>query len=194
MTQDADDAPAGEERAAAAAPPRTVSLRWSTLATGTTITALLIATAVLAVLYTSARTTLADRDRREADHRHAEQLATDYALGASTIDYRDVKAWTHRLSQGTTPELAAKFDATAPQLEQVLLPLQWVSTANPLSSTVVSESGGLYKVNTYLTVNSSNVQHPDGAQTTVTYSLTIDRNSGWKISEVGGLQNAIAVK
>jgi len=38
---------------------------------------------------------------------------------------------------------------------------------------------------------SSNAQNPDGVQTTVTYSLTIDRNSDWTITDVGGLQNAL---
>ncbi|WP_228788469.1 hypothetical protein [Nocardia puris] len=181
-------------RPTGAAPSRTLSVRWSTLVTSAALATLLIATVVLAVLYSSARSDLADRDRREADARRAEQIATDYAVGASTIDYRDARAWFDRLESGTTPELAAKFDATATQLEQVLLPLQWTSTANPLSATVISESDGRYKVNAYLTVSSTSVQNPEGAQTTVTYSLTIDRNADWKISEVGGLQNAIAVR
>ncbi|MFC3965684.1 hypothetical protein [Nocardia jiangsuensis] len=63
--------------------------------------------------------------------------------------------------------------------------------ATPLSADVISEAGGIYKVNAHLTVNSTSVQNPDGAATTVTYSLTMDRNSGWQITEVGGLQNAI---
>lgn len=48
--------------------------------------------------------------------------------------------------------------------------------------------------NAYLNVNSTSAQTPDGAQTTVTYSLTIDRDSGWKITDVGGLENALPAK
>ncbi|MET8428939.1 hypothetical protein [Nocardia sp. NPDC004860] len=59
---------------------------------------------------------------------------------------------------------------------------------------MISESGGIYKVNAYLTVTSTSAQTPEGAQTTVTYSLTVDRNSGWKITDVGGLQNALPSK
>ncbi|UGT67624.1 hypothetical protein LTT66_31175 [Nocardia gipuzkoensis] len=60
---------------------------------------------------------------------------------------------------------------------------------------MISESGGIYKVNAYLTVVSTSAQTPEGAQTTVTYSLTIDRNSDWKITEVGGgLQSAIPAR
>ncbi|MGV9633194.1 hypothetical protein ACWDO0_03335 [Nocardia rhamnosiphila] len=173
------------------APPRTVSIKLSSALTALALAALLVATVTLTILYFSARTTIADTRDRAADQQHAEQIAADYALGASTIDYRDVPAWLTRLKTGTAQPLAAKFDATAPQLEQILLPLQWTSTATPLSADTTSESGGVFKVNAYLTVNSTSVQNPDGAATTVTYSLTIDRNSGWQITEVGGLQNAI---
>ncbi|MFF0491995.1 hypothetical protein ACFYTQ_23445 [Nocardia sp. NPDC004068] len=174
--------------------PRTVSIRLSTVLTALTIAVLLAATIVFASLYLSARGTLADRDARAADDAHAERIASDYAVGASTIDFHDTKGWLTRLKSDTTPQLAAKFDATAPQLEQILLPLQWTSKATPLSATVTSESGGVYKVNAYLNISSTSAQTPEGAQTTVTYSLTIDRNSDWKITDVGGLQTALPTK
>ncbi|GEM31115.1 hypothetical protein NN3_21220 [Nocardia neocaledoniensis NBRC 108232] len=175
-------------------PPRTVSLRISSVLVAATIGVLAVATVTFAALYFSARSTIADRDARAADDRHAERIATDYGVGASTIDYRDVAAWFGRLRAGTSPQLAAKFDATAPQLEQILLPLQWTSTATPLSATVTSESGGIYKVNAYFTVVSTSAQNPQGAATTVTYSLTIDRAAGWQITEVGGLQHTLPAK
>ena len=174
--------------------PRTVSLRLSSILVAVVIGGLTVATITFAVLYFSARSTLADRDARAADERHAERIAIDYGVGASTIDYRDLTAWFGRLRAGTAPQLTAKFDATAPQLEQILLPLQWTSTATPLSATVVSESGGIYKVNAYFTVVSTSAQNPGGAAATVTYSLTIDRNAGWTITEVGGLQNSLPKK
>ncbi|MFC4372923.1 hypothetical protein ACFO5K_02315 [Nocardia halotolerans] len=174
--------------------PRTLSLRLSTVLTGGAVVALLVAAAVFGLLYGSARSALAEHDRRAADDRRVEQLALDYALGASTIDYREVREWITRLKTGTTTQLSSKFDATAPQLEQILLPLQWTSTATPLSAGIVSESGGVYKVNAYLTVSSTSVQNPDGTLTTVAYSLTVDRNADWRIADVGGLQNAIPLK
>ncbi|MRH91298.1 hypothetical protein GFY24_28295 [Nocardia sp. SYP-A9097] len=145
-------------------------------------------------MYISAESKLSERDSSAAADRHAAEIASNYAVGASTIDYRDTKAWLSRLQSGTTAQLSAKFDATAPQLEQILQPLQWTSKATPLSATVTSESGGIYKVNAYLNVSSTSAQTPDGAQTTVTYSLTIDRNAEWKITDVGGLQNALPSK
>lgn len=173
---------------------RTVSVRLSTVLTAAAVAVPLIVSIVLGALYWSAKSDLAERDSKAADDRHAEQVASDYAVGASTIDYKDAKAWLGRLQAGATPQLAAKFEATGPQLEQILLPLQWTSKAVPLSSSVTSESGGIYKVNAYVNVTSTSAQSPEGAQTTVTYSLTIDRNAGWKITDVGGLQNALPTK
>lgn len=173
---------------------RTVSVRLSTVLTAAAVAVPLIVSIVLGALYWSAKSDLAERDSKAADDRHAEQVASDYAVGASTIDYKDTKAWLGRLQAGATPQLAAKFEATGPQLEQILLPLQWTSKAVPLSSSVTSESGGIYKVNAYVNVTSTSAQSPEGAQTTVTYSLTIDRNAEWKITDVGGLQNALPTK
>ncbi|MFD6397680.1 hypothetical protein [Nocardia sp. NPDC060249] len=174
--------------------PRTVSVRLSTVLVTGTIGLLVAAVVTFATLYFSARATLAERDARAADTERVEQIATSYGVGASTIDYRDVPAWFARLETGTTAQLAAKFDATAPQLEQILLPLQWTSKATPLSAEVISEAGGIYKVNAYLDVVSTSAQTPEGTRTTVTYSLTVDRNSDWQITEVGGLQNALPTK
>ncbi|MFC8383273.1 hypothetical protein [Nocardia sp. NPDC057272] len=174
--------------------PRTVSVRLSTVLVSGTIGVLVAAVVTFAALYFSARATIAERDARAADAERVEQIATGYGVGASTIDYRDVPAWFARLKTGTTGSLAAKFDATAPQLEQILLPLQWTSKANPLSAKVISEAGGIYKVNAYLDVVSTSAQTPEGTRTTVTYSLTVDRNSDWQITEVGGLQNALPTK
>ncbi|WP_228797441.1 hypothetical protein [Nocardia nova] len=174
--------------------PLTIAVRLSTVVTTAVIVVLLAVAIVFGCLYFSARSTLSDRDAAAAGDKHAEDIASKYAVGASTIDYHDVKSWIERLKTGTTTQLAAKFDATAPQLEQILLPLQWTSKATPLSAAVTSESDGIYKVNAYLDVTSTSAQTPDGGRTTVTYSLTIDRNADWKITDVGGLQNALPTK
>lgn len=83
--------------------PRTVSIRLSTVLVTAAICVLTTAAVTFAALYWSARSTIADRDAKAADDRHAEQVATDYSLGASTIDYHDVKGWLGRLQAGTTP-------------------------------------------------------------------------------------------
>ena len=171
--------------------PTRIELRLSTVVTGLIVAALIIATGTFAALYLSARGDLADNEARAADNAHAEQVAADYALGASTIDYRDTTGWLDELKANTTPQLAAKFDATAQQLEQILLPLQWTSSATPITSVVTSESDGIYQVNAFLNVTSTSAQTPQGTATTVTYSLTIDKNDDWKITDVGGLDGAL---
>lgn len=173
---------------------RTLSIRLSTVAAAASVAVPLVLATVFGSLYWSAQSDLAERDSNAANERHAEEIASNYAVGASTIDYKDTKTWLGRLQAGTTPQLAAKFEATGPQLEQILLPLQWTSKATPLSADVVSESGGIYKVNAYLTVSSTSAQNTEGAQTTVTYALTIDRNADWKITDVGNMQNALPIK
>ncbi|WP_405166492.1 hypothetical protein OG203_16205 [Nocardia sp. NBC_01499] len=174
--------------------PRKIAIKVSTVLTALIITGLAAATCVFAGLYWSTASDLSDRDARAADTKHAQQLATDYAIGASTIDYRDAKAWFDKLKINTTPQLAAKFDATTAQLQQVLLPLQWTSKATPITSVVTAEANGIYKVNAFLDVNSTSAQTPAGVQTTVTYTVTIDKNAGWKITDVGGLDGALRAK
>lgn len=182
-------------RTESAREPRRLSLRMSTALTATLVVALTATSITFASLWLSSRGTLRDRDAAAADDRHAEQVAMDYAVGASNIDYRDTKSWLDRLKSGTATDLAAKFDATAPQLEQILLPLQWASKATPIHAVVASENDGVYKVDAFLNVSSTSVQTPQGGSTTVTYSVTVDRKSNWRITSVGGgIDGAITTK
>ncbi|MBJ8342133.1 hypothetical protein JGU71_24905 [Antrihabitans sp. YC3-6] len=142
----------------------------------------------------SAKSDLRNRDAKSSDDQHAEQVATDYAIGASNIDYKDADAWLLRLKAGTTPELANKFDATGPKLQELLIPLQWTSSAAPIEAAIASETGGIYVVNVFLNVTSTSAQTPSGAQTTVTYNVTVDRNNDWKITDVGGMDGALPGK
>lgn len=174
--------------------PRKIGVRLSTAILGLILAVFVVATGIFAALYLSAKGDLADRETQSDDNSHAEQIASDYAVGASTINYQDLNSWLERLKVGTTPELANKFDATAPQLEQILLPLQWTATAAPVAAVVTSESGGIFQVSAFVNVSSTNAQTPEGSQVTVTYSVAIDSNADWKITEVGGMSEALAVK
>ncbi|MFI6362619.1 hypothetical protein ACIBG0_07705 [Nocardia sp. NPDC050630] len=174
--------------------PGTVSIRVSSVVLGTVIGALVIAVAVLSGLLVSARGDLANRNDREAADKKAEQVATEYAVGAATVNYQDIPSWVAKLKANTVPQLANKFDATAPKLEQILVPLKWTSTAAPITAKVMSEQGGIYKVDVFVNVSSTNAQSPEGAQTTVTYNVTLDKNSEWKITDVGGVDGALPVK
>ncbi|MEU7145180.1 hypothetical protein ABZ942_37450 [Nocardia sp. NPDC046473] len=178
-----------------AAPPakaaRTVSIRVSTVAVGAALVALGAATAVFAALWVSARGDVSDRDAAAAADKHAEQVATDYAVGASNINFQDVNAWVAKLKTNTTPQLAGKFDATAPKLQDILVPLKWTSTSTPITAKVMNTDNGIYKVNVFLNVTSTSAQTPEGAQTTVTYTVNVDPNNGWKVADVGGVAGAL---
>ncbi|RDI46320.1 hypothetical protein [Nocardia mexicana] len=180
-----------EETTGSSAAPRTVSIRLSTVAVAVAGVALIALTAVFGTLWLSARGSLDDRDAQAADQRHAEQVATDYAVGASNINFQDVDAWVAKLKANTSPQLANKFDATAPKLQEILVPLKWTSSATPITAKVMNHDNGLYKVNVFLNVTSTSAQTPEGAQSTVTYTVDIDPNNGWKVTDVGGMGGAL---
>ncbi|AHH16124.1 hypothetical protein NONO_c13210 [Nocardia nova SH22a] len=171
--------------------PRTLSIRLSTVLGAIAGVALIALAAVFASLWLSARGDLSDRDDRAAAQQHAEQVATDYAVGASNINYQDVNAWVGKLKANTSPQLAGKFDATAPKLQEILVPLKWTSSANPITAKLMSTDNGVYKVDVFLNVNSTSAQNPQGAQTTVTYTVDVDPGSGWKVTDVGGMAGAL---
>ncbi|MET9485457.1 hypothetical protein [Nocardia sp. NPDC006630] len=187
-------APASERPLMAGRGARTLSIRLSTVATAVAAVAAAVAIVTLSVLWLSSRSELSDRAARDADQRHAEQVATDYAVGAATVNYQDAGSWLTRLKANTAPALANKFDATAPKLQEVLGPLQWNSTAQPVAARAISESAGVYKVDVFVTVTSTNAQSPQGGQTTVTYTVTVDRGADWKITDVGGMDGALRAK
>ncbi|MFE9320859.1 hypothetical protein ACIHDR_13520 [Nocardia sp. NPDC052278] len=143
---------------------------------------LLTATVAFGTLWAVARGNLADRD---AEQRQAEQVAIDYAAGASTTDCQDFNAWIGRLEANTTADLAAKFGTTAPKMRDLVTPLRSTSTATPDAAMVMSNKAGVYLVNVYLTVSSTNVQTPGGGMTPVAYKVTVNKSAGWKITDVG---------
>ncbi|MBN7303127.1 hypothetical protein IUQ79_14575 [Mycobacteroides abscessus subsp. bolletii] len=150
--------------------------------------------ATLGFLLLKARGELSNRMAADADEQHAERIATDYAVGAATINYQDLPAWITRLKANTAPTMSSKFDATAPKLQQILLPLKWVSSATPITAKVESVNGNIYKVDVFVSVSSTTAQTPDGTQTTVTYNVTVDKQSDWKITDVGGTMAALTPK
>ncbi|GAB4583605.1 hypothetical protein [Nocardia sp. IFM 10818] len=171
--------------------PKTVQLKLSTLAFAAAAVLLVGALVATTTLWLSARGELSDRDAKAADEQHAEQVATDYSVGASNINFSDLNSWTARLKANTTPTLANKFDATAPKLQEILVPLKWTSSATPVTAKVVGHDNGVYQVNVFLNVTSTNAQNPEGVQTTVTYNVTVDPANGWKVADVGGMNLAL---
>ncbi|MDN2495458.1 hypothetical protein FHY52_01840 [Nocardia nova] len=133
-------------------------------------------------------------NRGAADKAHAEQVALDYAVAAANMDFHDLSAWRGRLTKGTSPELSTKLTQAASSMEQIIVPLQWVSTSAPITSKVRSVDNGVYSVDCFVSVLTKNSQAPDGIQSTATYRLAIDSAHDWAITDVGGIGAAVTPK
>lgn len=185
--KDTEDAPI----ATTPSSPRQVSVSLRALLVGALVTALAVCVGVLGWLYLDARKELDEQAHRTAVDQRAEQIAMDYAVNAAQMDYRDLNAWKGRLVAGTSPELKTKLSGAADSMEQILSPLQWESSAKPLAAVVRSSAGGVVVVDSFVSVLTKTTQAPQGLQSTATYSVTIDSNNDWQITDVGGIDGVV---
>lgn len=193
----ASDRPAGASgaaraRARAETPAPTGRAPSGTLRTvlATVVVVALVAVSVL--LYLQTRTL--DTERREAaDRARAEQIASDYAVKAATMDYRDLTPWLNGVKAGVTPELAKKFDSILDVMREVVTPLRLTSSGRASFAKTTSEVNGIYQVKVAVDVSSQNIQAPQGTVSTSTYSVSLDRNRDWIITEAGDPANPNAV-
>lgn len=172
---------------------RRISVSIRTLSLAVVIVGLIAAVGAMSWLYVGANTKLDAQITQARDEAHAEQIALDYAVRAAIMDYKDLGPWKRALVDGTTPELTKKLTDAANAMEQILLPLQWSSTAKPLAAKTRSHDG-VYVVDAFVSVMTKTVQAADRLQSTATYSVTIDPNNGWKISDVGGIAQVVGEK
>ncbi|MFC8529930.1 hypothetical protein [Nocardia sp. NPDC057227] len=163
------------------------AIKVSTLLTGLVILALVVTAGVFGLQWRSAANELTAADAAAADTARAEQVALDYATAAAEMNFQDLAAWRTRLTEGTSPELEARLTQAATSMEQIIVPLQWVSTAQPIAAKVRSEDNGVYSVDCFVGITTRNSQAPDGIQSTATYKLSIDRGSNWTITDIGGI-------
>jgi Mce-associated membrane protein len=183
-----------EAEQAAARPskaPRRVSVTLRTVIVTVVICLLTGAAGVLGWLYMGAQEKLDAQAREASNRQRAEEISADYAVNAADMDYQDFNTWKVKLVNGTSPELKDKLTKAADSMEQVLAPLQWKSTAKPLTAKVRSNAGGIYTVDSFVSVLTKTMQAPDGLQSTATYSITIDSNNDWQITDVGGIDSAL---
>jgi Mce-associated membrane protein len=175
---------------------RSMSLSFTVrgLVVGAVILAVVAAVAALGWLYVDARHQLDAQATQSSNTAHAEKIALDYAVNAATMDFKDLQSWHVKLVAGTSPELNKKLSDAGTQMEQVLVPLQWSSTAQPLVAKVRSTTGGIYVVDSFVSVHTKTVQAPEALQSTATYSTTIDSNNNWQITDVGGIGSAMGPK
>lgn len=188
----ADPDTADKPRAKSARRRVTISLR--SLVIAVVIVAVVGAFAVLGWLYVGGQRKLDAQARQSEDNARAEKIALDYAVNAAAMDFQNINAWKVKLVAGTTPELNDRLSKAATSIEQILVPLQWTSTAKPLVAKVHSHSGSAYVVDAFVSVMTKTVQAPDPLQSTATYSVTLDSSKDWKISDVGGIGAAVEEK
>ncbi|MDQ2636929.1 MAG: hypothetical protein M3Y83_08650 [Actinomycetota bacterium] len=180
-----------DEPAKRSATSRRVSLSLRTLITAIVFILLAGTAGVLGWLYIGARGQLDAQAQATADRERAQQIATEYAVNAAQMDYQNFGEWKSRLVDGTSPELKEKLTKAADSMEQLLAPMQWTSTARPLSAIVKSDAGGVYTVDAFVSVLTKTMQAPEGLQSTATYSITIDSRKDWLITDVGGIDAAL---
>lgn len=149
---------------------------------------------VLTWLYVEAVHKLDTQARETQNNEHAEKVALDYAVNAAEMDVGDLKDWKVKLVAGTSPELGDKLTKAAESMEQILIPLQWSSTARPLVAKVRSEAEGVYVVDSFVSVLTKTMQASDPLQSTATYSVTIDSTNEWQIIDVGGIGAVVEQK
>jgi Mce-associated membrane protein len=178
-------------------PKRDLSVRISlrTFVIGAIFAGLLSGLGYLGWLYHGARTELAQQAQHARDDQRAEKTALDYAVNAAVMNYKNLPAWQNNLVKGTTPELKDKLAKAATSMEQILAPLEWDSSAQPLVAKVRTNNGdGTYVVDAFVSVLTKTAQAPDGLQSTATYSVTMDSKHDWVITDVGGIADMAGPK
>ncbi|WP_231632739.1 hypothetical protein [Gordonia sp. HS-NH1] len=130
---------------------------------------------------------LAAVNTKIATDAEAEKVAGDYALNVSKVDYQDIDAWRTALETGVTQQLKEKMSTAVDVVAPLLTQMQYVSTAEKLAATVASSNGNQYVVRVFVDMDSESRQTPDGVTATASYTITLDKASGWTITDVGGL-------
>lgn len=197
VPQEAEVADADDDESVDAKLPRrrrSISISVGSLAIAAVITLLAAAAGTFGWLFFGAQQKLDDQAMVSANDSRAEKMSLDYAVNAATMDFKDLQAWKVKLVAGTSPELNDKLTKAGVSMEQILVPLQWTSTAQPLVAKVRSTNGGIYVVDCFVSVQTKTVQAPEPLQSTATYSLTIDSNKNWEITDVGGIGSVIGPK
>lgn len=166
---------------------RSISVGVRSLVVGAVMAILIAAVATLAWLYIGAQRQLDAQATESANTTRAEKIALDYAVNAATMDFNNLEPWKVALVAGTSPELNGKLTEAAKSMEQIMVPLEWTSTAEPLVAKVRSDADGILVVDCFVSVQTKTVQAPEALQSTATYSVTIDSNNGWQITDVGGV-------
>ncbi|WP_231632735.1 hypothetical protein [Gordonia sp. HS-NH1] len=169
-----------------------VTLGLKQIVAGVVVLGMIAAIGILGFVVADKSDTVSTMQAEAASAATAQQRALDYATGAAEMNYQDLAAWNERLTANTSPELTAKLTEASSSMEQVIVPLQWTSTAQPIAASVKSHEGDVYVVAAFVSVMTKNAQAPDGVQSTASYTVTMDSSKDWLITDVGGIDGAVA--
>lgn len=167
------------------------SMSLKAILVGVVLVALVIALVVVVLQLNARNNDLDSRIAADEALGTAEQVALDYAKGAAEMDFRDLAAWRSKLTDRTSEELTTRLTQAATSMEQIITPLQWTSTAQPIAASASVDANGIYQVDSFVSVLTTNSQAPEGIESTATYRLSIDKDQDWQIVDISGLDSAI---
>ncbi|WP_280400282.1 hypothetical protein [Nocardia carnea] len=170
--------------------PRTVVLRvprWRRPTVPALVAVLAVVAAVVsAALWRSGANDLADLRADLAGDRRAEEVAGDYALRVSRVEYTDLDGWRRALQSGVGAELAPKLSAAVDVVGPWLAQLEYRATGTLLAAKVTARDGDNYTVAAFVEMRSTSRQTPTGVTATAAYTLTLNSAADWTITDVGG--------
>ena len=153
--------------------------------------AALVAVGVLAYLLVQRSDDLAAERQLTADKQTAETVAGRYAVGAATFDFNNLQPWSAALKNGTAPELNSRFDVAVNTLTPLIQEVQWVQTAKLIAAkTVDIRADRQFIVQVFVSTHMTSTQNPKGLNTVTPYTITLDRDSNWLITDVAGIAGA----
>ncbi|MCF8571630.1 serine/threonine protein kinase [Gordonia sp. HY002] len=150
--------------------------------------AALVATTVLAVAFTRQSGDLDSMRQLDQDKATAQNVAGKYAVGAATFKADDLPAWSAALKKGTAPELNSRFDTAVQTLTPLIQEVQWSQTAELIAATTVDvRADRQFVVQVFVSTAMTSTQNPDGLNTVTPYTVTLDRDEDWQITDVAGI-------
>ncbi|MCH5644969.1 serine/threonine protein kinase [Gordonia sp. ABSL49_1] len=150
--------------------------------------AALVAAAVFGVLAYRSSKDLTAAENLTADKQSAERVAGDYAVGAATFDFKDLAPWSAALKKGTAPELASRFDVAVKTLTPLIQQVQWSQTAKLIAAkTIDVRADRQFVVQVFVSTHMTSTQNPNGLNTVTPYTITLDRDDNWLITDVAGI-------
>ncbi|GAB17157.1 hypothetical protein GOEFS_020_00210 [Gordonia effusa NBRC 100432] len=134
---------------------------------------------------------LAQLQAEHTDTTKAEQVALDYAVATARVNYEDIDAWRTALKSGVSDQLKTRFDGAVTVVQPLFAQLRYVTTVKPLAAKVRSREGDQFVVDAFVEMTSKSTQSPSGTITTGSFTITLDKASGWTITDVGGTGTAL---